>query len=263
MNKRNVCDIDVAGLTYSYNGEKVLDDVSFKVQPRDFIGIIGPNGGGKTTLIKLLLGLLEPHSGEIAVYGGRPEKSVRRMGYVPQHTMFNGKFPVSVLDVTLMGRLKKFKLKYNRADRTAAENALNKVYMLERKNDRFDELSVGQQQRVLIARALTTGPGILILDEPTASIDPTGQTALFEILQELNKELTILLVSHDLSVVLNYVNKVACVNMNLWFHDAPHVTTEMLQKTFGFSIDQICPLEDLPIDRPTETGHEHGGAPGV
>ncbi|MFC1555147.1 metal ABC transporter ATP-binding protein, partial [candidate division KSB1 bacterium] len=214
---------------------------------------------GKTTLLKLLLGMLEPKTGNIEIFGRTPSDAAKLIGYVPQNININENFPVSVKDVAVMGRLGATKklLHYTNKDYSIAKNALEQVDMMEYCNVRIGEISLGQKQRVFIARALVTEPEILILDEPTASLDPSGQQKLFNILKELNKELTILVVSHNLNILDGYVNKVACINRELLFHDAPHVTTEMLDKTFGFSIEQICPLEELPEKKSDHTGHNH------
>ncbi|MFC1477277.1 metal ABC transporter ATP-binding protein [candidate division KSB1 bacterium] len=249
--------IDISSVSFSYNDTAVLDDISLTVHRHDFVGIIGPNGGGKTTLLKLLLGLLEPEKGSVRVLDNRPRDISMRLGYVPQNTDINQEFPVTVKEVALMGRLgaaRRF-LRYSRKDLEAVERALQQVDMWEYRNVRIGDLSAGQRQRVFIARALTSDPEIMFLDEPTASVDPAGQVKLFDILKTLNKDLTILFVSHGLNILLDYVNKVACVNRQLVFHDAPHVTSEMLDKTFGFSIEQICPLEELPPAGERPAGH--------
>ncbi|MFC1561746.1 metal ABC transporter ATP-binding protein [candidate division KSB1 bacterium] len=252
-----MAEIEVQNVSYSYNGNMALSNVSFRVNNKDFIGIIGPNGGGKTTLLKLLLGMIEPAGGTIRIFGKRPARVTRELGYVPQNTNVNESFPISIMDVTLTGRLGNRRvLRFSRSDRKAAQRSLEQVDMWDKRSERIGSLSVGQRQRVFVARALTTDPKILLLDEPTASIDPAGQSRLFEILKALNEKLTILLVSHDMNLLLEYVTQVACVNRELFYHDAPHVTSEMLNETFGFSFDQICPLEELPDKRPSISGHE-------
>jgi len=258
-------EINVKDVSFSYNDSIVLQDVSFSLESHDFLGVIGPNGGGKTTLLKLLLGLLKPDEGSISVLGKKPDEAVCQIGYVPQNTSINEQFPISVIDVVMMGRLGAggLRRRFARHDREAARQALGQVGMERFADTRIGSLSGGQRQRVFIARALATEPRILVLDEPTASIDPSGQILLFDILKELNRNLSILLAGHDLNNLLNYVNKVACVNTQLYFHDAPHVTKEMLKKTFGFSIEQICPLEEIPRERPEHTGHGTEDTSGV
>jgi len=249
--------IYVNNVSFSYNDNRVLEHITFSVNQNDFVGIIGPNGSGKTTLIKLILGMLKPVEGDIRVLGRVPQEAVRFIGYVSQNTNINKEFPITVNDITLMGRLGNTRKiwRYLDSDEALSREALKQVEMWNFRNERIGNLSMGQRQRVFIARALTTDPKILILDEPTASIDPPGQTKIFDILKVLNKQLTLLIVSHNLSTLLNYVNKVACVNRQLIFHDAPHVTTEMLRETFGFSLEQICPLEEVSQVCRTGTGH--------
>jgi len=258
-------DIEVSGVSFAYNGNTVLEDISFTVNTGDFLGIIGPNGSGKTTLLKLLLGMLQPAAGTIRIFGGNPGKVSRLFGYVPQETTLNRDFPISVKDVALMGRLGAVRRlrHYAKKDHEIIRRNLEQVGMWRHRSRRIGDLSMGQRQRVFIARALSVDPRILILDEPTASIDPAGQALIYDILKTLNERMTVLVVSHDLNILLGYVNKVACVNKRLYFHDAPHVTTEMLNNTFGFSLEQICPLEPLPDKKETPSNHNGEGSPDV
>ncbi len=252
--------IDVKNVSFGYNGDISLDNISFNVKERDFVGIIGPNGGGKTTLMKLLLGIHDPSEGEIKIFDKRPSDVLQHLGYVPQKIDFNEEFPISVKDVVLLGRLGNGrKFRFSRQDNAVAQHSLEQVDMWDSRDERIGDLSTGQRQRVFIARALATEPKILLLDEPTASIDPHGLTVIYQILKKLNEKLTILLASHDLNVLLEYVNTVACVNRKLYFHDAPHLTTEMLKKTFGFSLEQICPLEEIPSLKRDNMGHSREG----
>ncbi|MCP4724888.1 MAG: ABC transporter ATP-binding protein [bacterium] len=244
-------EIEIKDVSYSYNGELALKDISFSVFDRDFLGIIGPNGSGKTTLLKLILGMMEPTKGSVRVFGQKPSIVSSSLGYVPQNTTINEEFPITVRDVTYMGRIgrEKHRWRFTKKDAGITQKVLEQVGMWENREARIGDLSMGQRQRVFIARALATDPKIIVLDEPTASLDPPGQKILFDVLKELNDRLTILIVSHNINVLTEYVNKIACVYKELYFHDAPHVTTEMLRKTFGFSLEHICPLEEFP-ERP-------------
>ena len=198
--------IDIKDLNFSYNGQPVLVDVNFSLQSGDFMVMIGPNGGGKTTLIKLMLGLLDADSGTVRILGQPPKGVSHRIGYVPQDVHINKNFPVSALDVVLMGRLRPGRgwSRHSSEDRLAARQALEKVEMDKFYDHRIGELSGGQKQRVFVARALVTDSQLLFLDEPTASIDTKGQAELYALLKDLNDTITIIIVSHDLMVISDF-----------------------------------------------------------
>ena len=231
--------IEIRDLTFSFHRQPILIDVNLTVNRGDFLAILGPNGGGKSTLIKLLLGLLKPDQGSIRVFGKPPRKTAHRIGYVPQEININKSFPISVMDVVLMGRLRPGTgwSRYTKRDRVAAHQALERMEILEYRNARIEELSGGQRQRVFIARALVYESEVLFLDEPTSSVDTRGQTELYDLLKILNQSVTILIVSHDLSLVSSYVKSVACVNQHVYFHDAPEITRDMLEMAYQ------CPVE--------------------
>lgn len=230
--------ISVEDMNFSYNGRPVLTNVSFTVREKEFLALIGPNGGGKTTLLKLLLGLIKPDSGKIRIYDMPPDKAAHRIGYVPQNIAFNKAFPISVLDVVLMGRLRFHgRSRIQRPDKEAAREVLSELEMLDYQNRRIDDLSGGQRERVFIARALATDPDILFLDEPTASLDNTGRTELYAILREINKDKTIVVVTHDMMVLSSYISSVACVNKSVHYHGAAELTEEMIEGSYH------CPVE--------------------
>ncbi|MFY9399418.1 MAG: ABC transporter ATP-binding protein [Desulfomonilia bacterium] len=233
--------IELTGVSFSYQGYRVLDGVSMTVQQGDFLSIVGPNGGGKTTILKLILGLLKPDRGMVKVFGSSPEQSRHRIGYMPQYTSLDPLFPVSVLDVVLMGRLgpgMRFGY-YSRSDRLLAEEVLERLELYDLRHRPFSRLSGGQFQRVLIARALVSDPELLLLDEPTANVDAAVQTELYEILHQLNERLTIVLVTHDLGFVSRYVNSVACVNRRLIMHPTCDITGEMINEIYGTDVHMI------------------------
>ncbi|MGD2268978.1 MAG: ABC transporter ATP-binding protein [Desulfobacterales bacterium] len=237
--------IDIRNLCFSFNEYPILEDVNLDVQKGDFLAMIGPNGGGKTTLLRLMLGLLKPTQGSIRIFAATPSEASHRIGYVPQDVHINMQFPISALDVVLMGKLKPGRgwSRYSRQDRIHAREALDKLEMGEFCERRIGELSGGQIQRVLIARALVTEPEILFLDEPTASIDTKGQRGFYNLLKQLNETITIVIVSHDLMVLSGYVKSVACVNQHLHYHNQAEVTGEMIETMYHCSVEETCPVE--------------------
>ncbi|MCG6917873.1 MAG: metal ABC transporter ATP-binding protein [Deltaproteobacteria bacterium] len=246
--------IEVRDLWFSFNSIPVLKEVNLTVHRGDFIALLGPNGGGKTTLLKLMLGLLKPDRGTIKIFNEPVGKSSHRIGYMPQHLHFNQSFPISVLDVVLMGKLRPGKgwSRYSSKDRLAAQKAMEQMEMWDFRNRRVGELSGGQQQRVFIARALVDEPEVLFLDEPTASVDTKHQTDLFDILKELNKTVTIIVVSHDVGIVSSHVKSVACVNQQLYYHDDSEITQEMLDMAY-----QCCPVDLVAHGMPHRVLQEH------
>lgn len=240
--------VEMAELSFSYAGQEVLSAINFTVHSGDFVAIIGPNGGGKTTLVKLILGLLKPSGGTLRVNGKSPGRGGAAIGYVPQQIKHNHNFPASALDVVLMGRHspdKRWAFFGGGDDRAAALQALEKMGMEKYAERKITDLSGGQRQRVLIARALVTEPDLLVLDEPTASIDTKGQTVFFNLLKTLNKELTILVVSHDLLVVSSYAKSIACVNKRLHYHDVIGSTTDLMNAFYSCSVEEVCPVESV------------------
>ncbi len=224
-----------------YDGLSVLEDVNLSIKSNDFIGIIGPNGGGKTTLLKVILGLIKPSRGRVTVMGQSAEKGRRYIGYISQHTLFDRDFPIKVLDVVLMGRYGKagaFR-HYNEEDRQVAINALKSVEMLDYRERQIGRLSGGELQRVFIARALVTNPRLLLLDEPTASIDPNMQAEFYELIDSLKQKMAIVLVSHDISAVSIYVDDIACLNHQLFYHGSKEISADELEKTYN------CPIQLL------------------
>jgi zinc transport system ATP-binding protein len=246
--------IKIENVSFAYNGFRVLESVNLVIYERDFLSLVGPNAGGKTTLLKLILGLLKPTSGSIQVLGLPPAKARSRIGYMPQHANLDPLFPVSVLDVVLMGRMgngRRFGF-FGKSDREKAEEALRKVELLDVRNRSFSDLSGGQHQRVLIARALVTEPDILLLDEPTSNVDAAVETELFELLNRLNKKMTVVLVTHDLGFVSGYVKRVACVNRKVVVHATHEISGEMINELYGSEVKMV--RHDIQASE----NHHHG-----
>ena len=233
--------IELKQVSFSYDGTPVLEDVNLTVEKYDFLSIVGPNGGGKTTLLKLILGLLKPVSGTVRVFGQNPVKARPRIGYMPQYSSLDPLFPVTVMDVVLMGRLGNGKLlgPYKGMDKKAAEKALQELEIYKMKNRPFSALSGGQRQRVLLARALVSDPELLLLDEPTANVDAVVENELFDHLNQLNKKITIALVTHDLGFVSSYVKRVACVSRRVVVHPTSEITGEMSNEIYGCDVQMV------------------------
>lgn len=225
-----------------FDGVPILEGVNLSVKSNDFLGIIGPNGGGKTTLLRVITGLIKPSRGKVSVMGQPPEKGRKFIGYISQFNLFDRDFPISVFDVVLMGRYRKVGLfhHYSEEDKRAALEVLKTVEMLNYKDRQVGKLSSGEQQRVFIARALATNPKLLLLDEPTASIDPYMQAEFYELLDNLKEKIAIVLVSHDISAVSIYVNEIACLNHRLFYHGSKEVSAEELEKSYHCPIQLIA-----------------------
>lgn len=214
-------DILVSNLSFGYDENLIFNGVSLKYNCTDFLAIIGPNGGGKSTLLKLLLGLYKPNSGKVEIFGQAPSDVAKLIGYVPQLIELNKSFPVRVLDVVLMGRIdKKIFGFYSKEDKIEALKALDRVDMSEFANRKISDLSGGQRQRVYIARALCANAKILMLDEPTASIDTKGQADIYKLLRRINEQgVGIVLISHDVNLTLSFATKAVYVNRDLFMHE--------------------------------------------
>lgn len=209
--------IDVHNLSFAYSNQLVLDDISFSVVEGEFVGIFGPNGGGKTTLLAHLLGFLKPDRGNIRIFGNQPHLARSKMGWVPQNFYFDRHFPISVEEVVLGGRLSHLNWygRFSQADKCLAKEALEKTGMSDFLKVPFSTLSGGQAQRVLISRALVSLPKLLLLDEPTASVDYQAQAEIYRLLTSLKGEMTIVMVTHDLNSAVQRVDRLFCVQKNL------------------------------------------------
>lgn len=250
----NLPAIKIADVWVNYDGEPALEAVDFEIPQLDFLGIIGPNGGGKTTLLKTLIGLVRPARGFISIFGNPPARAYSLMGYVPQAGTFDRQYPINVQDAVMMGRLSSSRMfrPYGKSDREQAIKALEQVGMYELKSRQIGKLSGGQVQRVLIARALAGNPKILLLDEPTSSVDSEAEKGLYELLHELNAERTIVIVSHDIGVISSHVKSIACLNRKLYHHGSKDLTPEVIEAVYG------CPVDLIAHGTPHRVLKKHG-----
>lgn len=252
--------IEVRNVTFGYGRERILDHVSLTVRRTDFLAILGPNGGGKTTLLKVMLGLLEPWSGSVVLHVSRRDGAV---GYVPQYASFDRDYPLTVSEVVRMGRLgRRGRLSRWRAeDRQAVEEVLTRFRLQPLARTPIGDLSGGQLQRTLIARALVSEPEILLLDEPLASIDAESREVLLDTLVELNEEIPVVVVTHDLTPLGTAVQQIACVNRKLHYHPQGELTAEMLEEVYGCPVELVAhgvPHRVLSPHGSQGHGHSHG-----
>ena len=246
--------VEVSDVSVSLRDQTILEDVTLLVEQGDYLALLGPNGGGKTTLLRVILGLLEPDRGRVRVFGETPQRARARVGYVPQRANFDLDFPIRVLDVVLMGRLAASGRlrRFGADDHSRARAALDRVEMGHLTKRPIGALSGGELQRVLIARALAVEPKLLLLDEPTASLDERMGRSIWELLEELSRDAAIVLVSHDIGAISQHVRSVACLNRRLFAHPSKELTGEILEATYG------CPVELLAHGHPHRVLPPHG-----
>lgn len=231
--------IELTDVSFSYNGQPILKDINFQLEENEFIAIIGPNGGGKSTLLKIVLGLLKPDTGLVRVFGRKPSKARDLVGYLPQHSHFDPDFPIDVFDTVMMGRYHGLFKNYTKKDEGIVLQALQDVDMEEFKDRQISRLSGGQMQRVLIARALAREPKLLLMDEPMASIDPEMQNTFYQLISQLKDKMALVLVSHDVGTVSMHVDKIACLNQKLFYHGPAEEAEEGLEEIYHCSIELI------------------------
>jgi len=229
--------IDLQGVNLTFGHIPVLRDINLQIGEEEFFGIIGPNAAGKSTLLKILLGLIKPDSGTIKLFGSEPEKARSRIGYVPQHPGFRRDFPITVLDVVKLGQLGSIHPTAELPAKLAA--AMDAVSLDDLAGRQIATLSGGQLQRVLIARALACEPEILILDEPTANIDLRAEEDIFALLKQYNKHMTIIVVSHDIAFISGYVHRVACLNQSLVCHRTEDISGKTIEALYGAPVKMI------------------------
>jgi zinc transport system ATP-binding protein len=236
--------IDIKNLTIFLGGKEILSDINLVLEEGKFLGIVGPNGGGKTTLLKVILSLVRPVSGSVNVFGKAPAKAVKEkvFGYLPQHMNVDSGFPATAMDIVLMGLYRRFR-KIPGDGRKKAEEMLATMGMSSYADHSFGRLSGGEQQRVSIARALVSEPRLLILDEPSTGIDVVGQEDFYHLLKGLQKRfgLSIVMVSHDIGVITAYIDEIACLNKNLHYQGSPlgALNEDVLKELYGKSMEVI------------------------
>jgi zinc transport system ATP-binding protein len=259
--------VKVDRVWFAYDGAPVIEDLSLCVNERVFVGIVGPNGGGKTTLMKLITGELRPGRGTVEVFGQPPQRLGRLrylIGYVPQRQEVDWNFPASVREVVMMGGYARAGLlrPVGRATRRRADELLELLGMAEHAGERIGSLSVGQQQRAFIVRALVSEPKLLILDEPTVNVDSAGQQSFFELVLDLKRRfaLTVLMVSHDIDQMAHYADQVACIARRVHFHDkAELLNEEVLEKVYACELDAFYARRaQLEADHAAGHPHLHG-----
>ena len=267
--------IEIKDLWFAYGGQRVLDQVNLTLPAGEFLAVLGPNGGGKSTLLRLLLGLVRPGGGSLRVLGREPGQTGGLIGYLPQFTAVSASFPITVLGAVALGLVRPgfsgltgwLNPAARRHEREAALLALSRVGLADQAGRRLSDLSGGQRQRVFIARAIVSGPELLLLDEPTASVDGKSRQELMALLSELNRDMTIVMVSHDMSTVDGCVTSIACVNQGLHHHAESRLTPEIFAQAAGVDLRATCPVELVahgPVPHRVLLDHDHpdccGGA---
>lgn len=234
--------IELNRVSFSYGGPPALKGIDLVVPDGEFLGIVGPNAGGKSTLIRIVLGLLEPQSGHVRVLGSSPIASRKFVGYVPQYPSFRRDFPITVEQVVSTGCIGKDHVRGDRWNRfrDLVLKSLDEAEVGELAARRIETLSGGQLQRVLLARALASSPRILLLDEPTANIDMRVETDIFDLLRQLNQRMTIVVVSHDVAFVSKYVHRVACLNTTLMCHRTEDIDGQTIHDLYGESVRMVA-----------------------
>ncbi|MCP5107175.1 MAG: ABC transporter ATP-binding protein [bacterium] len=248
-------------ISAGYNGNIILEDVNLSVYREDFLGVVGANGSGKTTLLRVILGLLSPIRGKVRFFGEDAGHAKKYIGYMPQVADFDKKFPITVKNVVISGLAGKVGLfrGFSRKDKTRSKEIMEQMGVFHLRNRAVGELSGGQMQRVFLARALVSSPRLLVLDEPNTFVDKSFEKSFYEILKELNKEMAIILVSHDLGIISSYVKTIACVCRFVHYHDSNEITQAVLD-SYNCPIDLITHGE-LP-HRVLKSHHECEGCGG-
>lgn len=235
--------IEVKDLSVFYGRNIALKSVNMIVQPGEYLGIIGPNGGGKSTLLKAILGLVPASKGQVRIFGGSLQENRSLLGFVPQFSSIERKFPISLYEVVLSGRMKaglRGFARYSSEDHDQTQAAIEQIGLSHLSTRQVSQLSGGEFQRMLIARALVSQPKLLLLDEPTASVDATARRQIYELLGKLNEHMTIILVSHDMLAISSQVSSLACLNSHLVYHGEPELNENTVNSLYGCPVDLIA-----------------------
>ena len=245
--------LELCDVSFDRRGVPILENVDLILKRGDYMAVLGPNGGGKTTLIKVILGAITPSTGTVRVFGGPPSSARGRVGYVPQHARFDLEFPIRVLDVVLMGRLhaKRWFRRFSADDRRIAREQLERMEIADLAHRPIGALSGGQLQRVLIARALALEPELLLLDEPTSSLDGKMEHGLWELLDTISEKLSLVVVSHDIGAISRHVSRVGCLNRKLHVHASRQLTPDIIEAAYG------CPVDLVAHGHPHRVLHAH------
>jgi zinc transport system ATP-binding protein len=237
--------IQLKNIDFDFKQIKILEGINLEVNQKDFLAVIGPNGSGKTTLIKIILGLIKPTKGQVKVFGQGPQKVNQKMGYLPQGDNFDLDFPLTVEEVVLYGFIKpnSFGFKFKSEEKAKAKEIMQKIGIFQKRKNLIGQLSGGEKQKVLISRAMSANPQILILDEPNAHIDSRSEKDLYHLLKSLNQEMTIIMVSHDISAVSKYANKVACVNKNLYLSQIKDLKAGFKKHNHEHHFEDFIPIK--------------------
>ena len=241
-------EVELKGVQFGYDSKKiVLEKIDLAIPNKDLVAVIGPNGGGKSTLFRLILGLLKPLQGEVLVKGQHPQMRSDLVGYVPQNSKSNHHFPIKVGDVVSLGSEEsgKWGWGFSKEVRERSEQVLEEVDLSDFKNRSWQALSGGERQRVLIARAMMSKPRLLLLDEPSANLDLASKTKLYDLLHRVNENTTVLVSTHDLGLVPHIAKSVVTVNHFLHYHPKPEITDLALHVMCGSDVDHHCPLPEM------------------
>ena len=246
--------VHIENLSVYYGRTPAIQEINLDVEDGEYLGIIGPNGGGKSTLLKAILGLVPITTGHVELFD-QPGGNGFKIGYVPQFSSVDKMFPIKLIDVVLTGRLRAGLtpfFRYSSADRKVVSELLEKVGLSELADRQISELSGGEFQKMLIARALAVGPRLLLLDEPTASVDVNAQAQIYNLLEDLNRHMTIIMVTHDLLAISSHVHRLACLNGTLVYHGEPELTENVVNSLYG------CPVDLIAHGVPHRVLKEHG-----
>lgn len=241
--QKSVPAIEIKDLDVYYDDKLVLEDVNMTLEDGAFLGIIGPNGGGKTTLIKTILGLKNPRKGHIRLFGKPIDHTKKIIGYVPQSFEIDKRFPITVFETVRLSYLPSRHhvfFRFSKDVHAKTTGILKRLNLLDLKDNLLSELSGGQFQKVLIARALATDPRILLLDEPTAHVDQRSREDIYKLLKDLKDELTIILVTHDSLAISSYVSTLACLDRTLIYHGDPELDQKTIEKLYRCPIDLLA-----------------------